>query len=199
MTCKDCIHYDVCLDKGDYAAKHNVEFAEEECLFFRDKADFVEVVRCKDCDVPHNRWTGCPNLNGLIPPPDFFCGCGARKKGDANDIPTIEHNSLCETETYKVEKRMDYDEEFIQEVTEATRKGLAVPYATERLLRIIEKRDAEIENLKAMTRAELDTIHKLGDDYERLMENVEEQKVIIENQNAQMEWLQSVIKEILDD
>ena len=41
-------------------------------------ADVVEVVRCKDCDVPHNRWTGCPNLNGLIPPPEFFCAFGVR-------------------------------------------------------------------------------------------------------------------------
>ena len=39
----------------------------------------VEVVRCKDCDVPHNRWTGCPYLNGLIPPPDFYCAYGKRK------------------------------------------------------------------------------------------------------------------------
>lgn len=41
--------------------------------------DVVEVVRCKDCDVPHNRWTGCPNLNGMIPPPDFYCARGERK------------------------------------------------------------------------------------------------------------------------
>lgn len=43
-------------------------------------ADMVEVVRCKDCDVPHNRWLGCPNLNGLIPPPDFYCAKGKRKE-----------------------------------------------------------------------------------------------------------------------
>ena len=42
-------------------------------------ADVVEVVRCKDCDVPHNRWIGCRYLNGLIPPPDFYCACGKRK------------------------------------------------------------------------------------------------------------------------
>lgn len=39
----------------------------------------VEVVRCKDCDVPHNKWIGCRYLNGLIPPPDFYCACGKRK------------------------------------------------------------------------------------------------------------------------
>ena len=50
-------------------------------------ADVVEVVRCADCDVPHNRWTGCPNLNGMIPPPDFYCARGERKPqtADATD------------------------------------------------------------------------------------------------------------------
>lgn len=43
-------------------------------------ADVVEVVRCKDCAVPHNKWTGCPHLNGLIPPPDHYCAKGERKE-----------------------------------------------------------------------------------------------------------------------
>lgn len=43
-------------------------------------ADVMEVVRCKDCDVPHNRWTGCPYMNGLIPPADHFCSYGKRKE-----------------------------------------------------------------------------------------------------------------------
>ena len=43
-------------------------------------ADVVDVVRCKDCAVPHNRWTGCPKLNGLVTPPDFYCSYGERKK-----------------------------------------------------------------------------------------------------------------------
>lgn len=45
-------------------------------------ADVVEVVRCKDCVVPHNRWTGCPKLNGLVTPPDFYCSYGERRKED---------------------------------------------------------------------------------------------------------------------
>ena len=39
-------------------------------------ADVVEVVRCKDCAVPHNQRTGCPKLNGLVTPPDFYCSYG---------------------------------------------------------------------------------------------------------------------------
>ena len=45
-------------------------------------SDVVEVVRCKDCAIPHNRFTGCPKLNGLIPPENHFCSFGERKEGD---------------------------------------------------------------------------------------------------------------------
>ena len=44
--------------------------------------DAVEVVRCRDCAVPHNKYTGCPKLNGLVTPPDFYCPFGERKEGE---------------------------------------------------------------------------------------------------------------------
>ena len=44
--------------------------------------DAVPVVRCKDCVVPHNKWTGCPMLNGAITPPDFYCHYGEMKDGE---------------------------------------------------------------------------------------------------------------------
>ena len=46
--------------------------------------DAVPVVRCRDCAVPHNKYTGCPMLNGLVTPPDFYCPFGERKDGDGN-------------------------------------------------------------------------------------------------------------------
>ena len=46
-------------------------------------ADVAEVVRYKDCVVPHNQWTGCPKLNGLVTSPDFYCSYGERRKEDA--------------------------------------------------------------------------------------------------------------------
>ena len=46
--------------------------------------DAVKIVRCKDCAVPHNKYTGCPKLNGLVTPPDFYCPFGERKDGDDN-------------------------------------------------------------------------------------------------------------------
>lgn len=44
--------------------------------------DAVPVVRCADCSVPHNWWTGCPKLGGLVPPPEFYCAFGERKDGE---------------------------------------------------------------------------------------------------------------------
>ena len=46
--------------------------------------DAAEVVRCKDCAVPHNKYTGRPMLNGLVTPPDFYCPFGERKEGANN-------------------------------------------------------------------------------------------------------------------
>lgn len=47
--------------------------------------DAVPVVRCKDCAVPHNRWTGCPKMNGTVMPPDGFCSFGERKADHETD------------------------------------------------------------------------------------------------------------------
>lgn len=46
MTCKDCLHYDVCYHIEHYG---RLTETEEPCGGFKNKADFVEVVRCKDC------------------------------------------------------------------------------------------------------------------------------------------------------
>ena len=39
MKCKDCVHYQMC---------HSIDL-DAPCVAFKNKADFVEVVRCKDC------------------------------------------------------------------------------------------------------------------------------------------------------
>ena len=45
MTCREnCIHYDVC----DYVSFTSTSM-EKSCKDFKNKSDFVEVVRCKDC------------------------------------------------------------------------------------------------------------------------------------------------------
>lgn len=47
-TCKDCIHYFACSAKGGLFNEKD-ETKEMLCRHFKNKADFVEVVRCKDC------------------------------------------------------------------------------------------------------------------------------------------------------
>lgn len=49
MTCKDnCLHYEVCLTAFSSKGMYLGDDAEEmEC--FKNKADFVEVVRCEKC------------------------------------------------------------------------------------------------------------------------------------------------------
>ena len=52
--------------------------------------DAVPVVRCKDCAVPHNKYTGCPELNGLVTPPDFYCPFGERRPMDEGGARGVE-------------------------------------------------------------------------------------------------------------
>ena len=43
-------------------------------------ADVRPIVRCRDCKTPHDRFTGCPRLRGLVTPPEFFCPWGEQKR-----------------------------------------------------------------------------------------------------------------------
>lgn len=53
MTCKDCIHYEVC----NYHITEETPLTVDECsLGFKNKADFVEVVRCKDCAYRYTKY-----------------------------------------------------------------------------------------------------------------------------------------------
>ena len=43
MTCKDCVHYEVCYC-GGYCVWNNIEQTQEDhCPYIKNKADFVEV------------------------------------------------------------------------------------------------------------------------------------------------------------
>lgn len=68
-------YYQHCLEMYDYNGDSIADGIKED-IEKLPTADVVEIVRCEDCDVPHNKWTGCPRLNGLIPPPDFYCAFG---------------------------------------------------------------------------------------------------------------------------
>ena len=49
MTCKDCVHEKVCVIIAFPEAFENTKWEKEPCDHFKNKADFVEEARCKDC------------------------------------------------------------------------------------------------------------------------------------------------------
>jgi hypothetical protein len=59
MTCKDCVHHNLCDANeclrvvtdiiDDYIDTIYLDNSQNRCSHFKNKADFVEVVRCKDC------------------------------------------------------------------------------------------------------------------------------------------------------
>ena len=67
------------LDTVDWLGIYGAidKLAEYEDL--EEQGKITKVVRCRDCDVPHNKWTGCPKLSGLVTPPDFYCAFGRPK------------------------------------------------------------------------------------------------------------------------
>lgn len=75
-TCKECIHYDICI----FHIKDN---ENEKCPHFKIAADVVPVVRCKDCDHLEKYGFCFKNINGLSgykkPKADDFCSFGERK------------------------------------------------------------------------------------------------------------------------
>ena len=88
MTCKDCIHESVCekLCPKGLLPYHSSEYpAELFCLEFKNKADFVEVVRCKDCKFAPVHPTDSQKLvctksvNWRAVELEHFCSYGKRR------------------------------------------------------------------------------------------------------------------------
>lgn len=89
-TCKECLHYEVCsgftptdLDRDvfDYCRKgitEEIPDIEKRCSDFKNAADVVEVVRCKDCE--HYDEGGCKHFGYHTYSPDVdeddFCSYG---------------------------------------------------------------------------------------------------------------------------
>lgn len=77
---EDC---SLCFKPVTYGTRLGLEYSKS-LVETAETADVVQVVRCKNCVVPHNRWTGCPILNGLVTSPDFYCSYGERRKEDVD-------------------------------------------------------------------------------------------------------------------
>lgn len=82
MTCKnDCLHYNVC----QYHIDEETPFAVTECNNFKNKADFVEAVLCREC-VKHGKRECIVNRKMSLydhvttTKADAFCSEGKRRE-----------------------------------------------------------------------------------------------------------------------
>ena len=91
MKCKDCVHYELCkyntYQQAHYFGKDKEIYITIDnntpCKFFKNKADVVEVVRCKDCkhysreQCYHDRHEH--HAQSIFQNADDFCSYGERK------------------------------------------------------------------------------------------------------------------------
>ena len=83
-TCKDCIHERVCFALIKSGLPYDDLLpAEAFCMTFRNKADYVEVVFCKDCKHLYC----CSAIDRM-----FYCRHHLGVKGTLNPI---EENPYC--------------------------------------------------------------------------------------------------------
>ena len=97
MTCKDCIHGEMCanrnkmvqIDEHTWDEYEQTDNVEKLCKHFKNKTDFVEVIRCKDCKcykeyLHHNTkeptgWGKCTKIEMDIDlASNDFCSYGER-------------------------------------------------------------------------------------------------------------------------
>ena len=73
-NCGDCIHFEVCSVWNKKFIALRIK-RQSVCEHFKNKADFVEVVRCKDCrNRIEKNWAKCAGRK-----PDDFCSDGIRR------------------------------------------------------------------------------------------------------------------------
>ena len=96
MTCKDCIHENVCSNlypQGLLPCKSDKYPADKFCLEFKNKADFVEVkhgywieypseahMKCSICGMEYHK-SRMPRITAYCPNPN----CGARMDGERKE------------------------------------------------------------------------------------------------------------------
>ena len=87
VTCKNCLHFDVCRDYYNEMPTdcEKMDFLTTECNgHYKDKSEYVKVVRCRDCVHYKATDTGCwcdmaLNLNDAAVTPQHYCSKGERR------------------------------------------------------------------------------------------------------------------------
>ena len=94
--CKRCLYFDICkMYADDVRGDYEDDCLFEDCLNFKNKDDFVEVVRCKDCKYFNGKIDVLCERCGDIDEPcggchyygsctydDGYCHHGERRKED---------------------------------------------------------------------------------------------------------------------
>ena len=82
-TCEDCIHRHICRSLVEQL-KYYESWARCDCLsckHFKNTADVVEVVRCKDCKAFNGDDKFCKAWEAFVRETDF-CSYGERRESD---------------------------------------------------------------------------------------------------------------------
>ena len=97
MTCKDCIHHNLCFDNGTlflrYAKGVDMENVETKCPFkkFKSKSDYAEVKHGKWKEMAEYEHGGikklffvCPLCGRIEYQKEPYCHCGAKMEGGSD-------------------------------------------------------------------------------------------------------------------
>ena len=73
MTCKDCIHEDLCMDKfkKQYPSYANKNITVDDCEHFKNKVDFVEVKKIEIVRDGLKWWLVTNTEQGVVHIPEF--------------------------------------------------------------------------------------------------------------------------------
>ena len=81
-NCERCIHEELCDQPGRQLWGHLTK--ETDCSDFKDRQNYVEVVRCKDCKRYCKSAIGSDDclLLCVDVKPDDYCSHGERREGE---------------------------------------------------------------------------------------------------------------------
>lgn len=86
-TCNDCLYCKTCYMVEHYGIDLAENQQEKCCAMYKDKTNFVEVIRCKDCKWHWERECKNPYIHMTNPCSMYtystdFCSYGERRDGE---------------------------------------------------------------------------------------------------------------------
>ena len=80
MACRYCIHEELCNYEDEQSGSGvSPYFPNNKCRWFKSKADFVEIIRCKDCKYYCRPYPSCHRTaHPFITTKNDYCSYGER-------------------------------------------------------------------------------------------------------------------------